>query len=360
MNFPRFRPAAGATAAFSLVAVLAAPAQAGTLRGTATYRERIALPPGAVFEVVIEDIARADAPATVIGRQRLAPAGQPPFRFAIPFDDSAVSPRGRYSLRATVRHRGQLLFTTDTVTPVLDGRTGPVELMLVKVPRGQPERSGPVAAVLGTLPASWRGDIPDAGGVSRWHVDLLPDRTYQLRQTFVGRPAPNRFDDIGRWRLEPGTNRLVLRGGREAPMFLQPVEEGTALRKLDLEGRPITSRHNDLLNRLPGPAPIDPSLQLQGMFTYLADAATIRLCATGQRLPVAMEGSYLDLERAYSRARQGQPAGRPMLVNLRGTITTRPSAEPGQPPRRTLVVERFINVQPGKGCPPALMAFEQR
>ena len=356
MNASRFPSAAGATAVACLLAVLAAPAHAGTLTGTATFRERIALPPGAEFEVVIEDIARADAPARVIGRQRLAPAGQPPFRFAIPYDDGAVSPRGRYSLRATVRHRGELLFTTDTVTPVLDGRPGPVRLLLVKVQKRQPDRSRPVSTVLGTLPASWQGDIPDAGGATRWHVDLAPDRTYQLRQTFLGRPEPNRFDDIGRWRLESGTDRLVLRGGREAPLFLQPIEAGKALRKLDLGGRPIDSRHNDRLDRLPGPAPIDPSLNLQGMFTYFADAASIRLCATGQRLPVAMEGDYLALERAYSGAQKGKPSGQPLLASLQGLITTRPSAEPGQPPRRTLVVQKFLQVWPQQGCPPSPMA----
>lgn len=340
----------------SCLAALAAPAQAGTVTGTATFRERIALPPEAEFEVVIEDIARADAPATVIGRTRLSPAGQPPFRFSIPYEDSAVTPRGRYSLRATVRHRGTLLFTTDRITRVLNGSDAPIELLMVKVGGAPAERGRTVATLLGTLPASWQGDIPDAGGASRWHVDLAPDRTYQLRQTFLGRPEPNRFDDIGRWRLESGTDRLVLRGGREAPLFLQPIEAGNALRKLDLEGKPIDSRHNDRLDRLPEPALIDPSLSLQGMFTYLADAATIRLCATGQQLPVAMEGDYLALERATTQARKGESAGQPLLASLQGLITTRPSAEPGQPPRRTMVVQKFIQVWPDQGCPPSPMA----
>jgi uncharacterized lipoprotein YbaY len=53
------------------------------ITGTALYRERIALPPGAVFEATLEDISRADAPAEILGRARLEPAGQPPFRFEI-------------------------------------------------------------------------------------------------------------------------------------------------------------------------------------------------------------------------------------------------------------------------------------
>ncbi len=331
-------PAAVASSLVASSLVMTAPAMAGTVSGTATFRERIALPPDAVFEVVIEDYARADAPATVIGRQRIAPAGQPPFRFSIPYKDSDVTPRGRYTLRATLRHQGRLLFSSDTITPVLSGQKQPVELLLKQVG-------------FGALPASWQGDIPGAGGAIRWHVDLAADGTYQLRQIFLNRPQPNAFDDIGRWRLEPGTGRLVLRGGREAPVFLQPLDAGAALRKLDLEGAPISSAQNDRLKRLPQPAPIDPRLQLTGMFTYMADAASIRLCATSQRLPVAMEGDFLALQRAYLQARPSDKPGQPLLVGLQGLITQRPSMEEGQPPRRTLVVEKFGTINPGQGCP---------
>jgi hypothetical protein len=87
------------------------------------------------------------------------------------------------------------------------------------------------------------------------------------------------------------------------------------------------------------------------MFRYLADAATIRLCATGARLPVAMEADYRRLERAYLKAQPADRRGQPLLVNLEGLITNRPSAEPGRPPQRTLVVERFVGVHPGQGCP---------
>jgi len=330
----------GLTTTVLAAAALVAPAQAGALSGTASYRERIALPPDAVFEAVLIDAAIADAPARELGRVRLQPAGQPPFRFTIPYRDSDVTPGGRYTVRATVRQGDRLLFTTDTFTPVLTG--GPSQpLNLVMVPVGI------------RLPASWRGDLPDAGGTTRWQVDLASDGSFQLRQSYLDRPAPNQFDDIGRWRLEPQTNRLVLQGGREAPLFFQPVGGGAQLRKLDLEGKPIQTRHNDLLQRLAAPEPIEPRLHLLGMFRYMADAARIRLCATGASLPVAMEGDYRRLEQAYLKALPAGGAGRPLLVNLEGQIANRPSAEPGRVPERTLVVERFVGVHPGKGCPQA-------
>ncbi|KEF41915.1 MAG: hypothetical protein ER33_08605 [Cyanobium sp. CACIAM 14] len=329
--------------------LLQAPVRAGSLSGTATYRERIALPADAVFEAVIEDIAVADALDRVIGRSRLQPAGQPPFRFTIPFDDGALSPRGRYAVRASVRQGERLLFTTDRITPVFDAASRPVSLLLVKVGSAGPSAAA-TRTVLGRLPASWRGDLPDAGGTSRWQVDLAADGSFQLRQTFLGRPRPNGFDAIGRWRLEAGGNRLVLQGGREAPLVLQPQRGGAVLRKPDQQGQPIRSRHNDRLLRLAAPEPIEPRLHLQGMFRYLADAPSIRLCATDALLPVAMTGDYRRLEQAYLSARPPGAPGRPLLVNLEGLIADRSSAEPGRVPVRTLVVERFLGVHLGRGC----------
>ena len=337
-------------AATGLVALtLAVPAHAGSLSGTATLRQPGALPPDAVFEAVLIDAAIADAPARELGRVRLQPAGQPPFRFTIPYRDSDVTPAGRYMVRATVRQGERLLFTTDTFTPVLEGGPSqPLTLQLVAVGTGRP----PLTSLpLGRLPASWRADLAFAGGRTRWQVDLLADGSFQLRQTFLDRPAQNRFDDIGRWRIEPGSNRLVLRGGLEAPLVFQPLEGGAALAKLDLQGEPLRSRQPDRLQRLATLQPIDPRLHLVGMFRYLADAANIRLCATGARLPVAMEADYRRLERAYLKAQPAGRTGQPLLVNLEGLITNRPSAEPGQPPQRTLVVERFVGVHPGRGCP---------
>ena len=85
----------------------------------------------------------------------------------------------------------------------------------------------------------------------------------------------------------------------------------------------------------------------------MADAATITLCADGGRLPVAMEAEYKALEAAYLKERR-QP-GQTQLVSLEGLIAPRPSMEAHQPPRLTLVVERFINVWPRESCGNALV-----
>jgi len=187
------------------------------------------LPADALFEAELQDISLADAPAVVLGRSRLDPAGQPPFRFRITYDRKALQPGHSYSVRATVRQRGRLLFTTDTVAPVFDGGSGPLRLSLVAVDDG------------------------------------------------------------------PQQNRLI-----------------------------------------------------HGLFTYMADAASFVACGDSRRLPVAMEGDYRQLERAYLRAVR-QP-GQPLLVSVRGQIRLRPSLEDSQPAQATLVVERFIAVAPGRSC----------
>ncbi len=323
---------------------------AGTLQGSAAYRERIALPPDAVFEAVLQDISRADAPAEVLGRAKIDPAGQPPFRFEIAYDDAAVQPRRRYAVRATVMHQGRLLFTTDRAYPVLAGGAAPLEMLLVAAGAGRPPspQKGSEAGGI-DLPASYEGELPGAsGGSVLWHLDLLPLGRYQLRTTYKDKPEPNRFDDIGRWRREPRTGRLFLRGGRETPVAFMPGDGGRTLRKVDTAGKPVASSPDDRLQRLPQPALIEPRLVLTGMFTYMADAAAITLCADGGRLPVAMEADYKALEAAYLKERQ-QP-GQALLVSLEGLIAPRPSMEANQPPRHSLVVERFINIWPRETC----------
>ena len=327
------------------------PVWAGTLEGTATYRERIALPPDAVFEAELQDVSRADAPATVLGRAAIGPAGQPPFRFEITYDDAAVQPRRRYVVRASVRHQGRLLFTTDRAYPVLGGGPdAPLRLVLVSASTGRrPALGTRSGAGKIDLPASYEGELPGAsGGFVTWHLDLLPLGRYQLRTTYKDKPEPNRSDDIGRWRREPDTGRLVLRGGRETPVAFMPDDDGRTLRKADAVGRPDASSHDHQLQRLPQPALIEPRLTLTGMFTYMADAAVITLCADGGRLPVVMEADYKALEAAYLKERQ-QP-GQALLVSLDALIAPRPSAEASRPPRLSLVVERFISIWPRESC----------
>lgn len=136
-----------------------APAQS-TLSGSATYRERIALPPAALFEVTLEDVSRADAPAEVIGRTRIESPGNPPIHFVIPYDPAKVSSQHRYVVRARITVDGALMFTTDTAYPVLaPGTPDAPELLLKRTSSGASVTVSAIENIewhlvrLGTMPA---------------------------------------------------------------------------------------------------------------------------------------------------------------------------------------------------------------
>jgi putative lipoprotein len=117
-----------------VLANMALPVFAGTVTGTAFYRERIALPPDAVFEVSLQDVSRADAAASIIGSASYTSAGTMPFAFTLHYDDKVILPGHNYAVRATIRHQGKLLFTTDTHVPAFASKEA-ITLKLVHVAR---------------------------------------------------------------------------------------------------------------------------------------------------------------------------------------------------------------------------------
>ncbi len=118
-------------------------APGASVSGTATYRERIALPPDAVFEAYLESVPGTDAPATVVASTRV-PSPSVPIAFSIDYDPARIDARQRYVVRGRIVAHGQLLFTSDSGHPVLgsDG-TRPVEMLLRRATagaRGEPRR----------------------------------------------------------------------------------------------------------------------------------------------------------------------------------------------------------------------------
>ena len=110
---------------------LVAPGTSALLKGTATYRERMAMPPNAVFEATLEDVSIADAKSEVIGRVRIERPGNPPIAFEIPYDPARIEPRRRYVVRARILVGDRLFVTTDTSHPVLTAvQSGELELLL--------------------------------------------------------------------------------------------------------------------------------------------------------------------------------------------------------------------------------------
>lgn len=248
------------TALPALAILAAAPALAGEITGEATYRERMMLPPGATFEAVLEDVGRADAPGIPLGKFGPAPASGPPFAYRIRFDDTAVrGPKHFYALRASILHRGRLLFTTtDRITPLATGPGGPI--VMRRVP-GEPSRQPPppaapassAAEALGT--AYWRltevngrriaggqpgeahlrfnvaeGRVAGSGGCNRITGGFSAGpgriRFRQMAGTMMACPGPamqteraflDALKQVARWRING--DRLTLANGRGRPIL---------------------------------------------------------------------------------------------------------------------------------------------
>ena len=100
-------------AAGTALPALAAPR---ALRGTVSYRERMALPPTAQVEVTLADVSLMDAPASVIARQSFTADGrQVPFAFSLTVDQRRLDPRHSYAVAARITDAsGKLMFITDT------------------------------------------------------------------------------------------------------------------------------------------------------------------------------------------------------------------------------------------------------
>jgi heat shock protein HslJ len=79
----------------------------------------------------------------------------------------------------------------------------------------------------------------------------------------------------------------------------------------------------------------------------MADAATFSLCLTGRSYPVAMEGAYIDADRAYLALEDRDP-GEEVLAVLEGTLAMRPAME--GPDRTHVVIDRFSRFAPGDTC----------
>lgn len=186
-----------------------------------------------------------------------------------------------------------------------------------------PSRGDRLMSPLGLLPASFTGQV----GGQAWQLDLLAMGRWQLRRGGT--------DSLGGYALEG--DRLSLQRPGEAPIELRLRPDGS----LRLPGGATLKRQADA-------APFEPRLVLAGLFTHLADASRLVLCADGRALPVQMAGDYLALERAYTAARPAP--GAPVWVQLEASIAPRPAMEAGRPPVQTLVVHRFDRADAQARC----------
>jgi len=100
------------------------------LHGTATYRERIKMSPGADVLVQLVDL---QARVGVIAMTRLEDVAGPPYRFALSYDPSRLQTGGQYQVQAElIGPDGERWMQAKA--PVTPRSASPVELLLMRTP----------------------------------------------------------------------------------------------------------------------------------------------------------------------------------------------------------------------------------
>lgn len=188
------------------------------INGTVSYRERMALPQGAVVAVRLEDQSRADAPAVTIAQTQVSPITQVPIPFTLSYDPAALKPGMRYGLRADIRAPdGQLMFVTDTFNAVDPAAIAPAyPLMLVRTGGAATAHADPWAA------AKARGVAFRAvGNEPGWHAEIgngmiVAVTDYGATRASVPLMPPTQLaDGSARYyaQTEASTLELILREG---------------------------------------------------------------------------------------------------------------------------------------------------
>ncbi len=331
------------------VPVLAAEAH---LAGSASLRQRAAIPANAVLDVLLEDVSRPDVPARTLGETRRTDPGASPIAFDIAYDPSAIRPEGTYSVRAQVLLDGRLIFASNPLNPVLT-HGAPTEARLWLAQVGEPPArrgGGPAdAAPEGLrLPASFEGQLPCADcKMVRVRLNLWPDKVFHLRRVWEGNGT--RRDSIGRWWVDPNSRIVHLRGDDEELQL--EILAPDRLRFLAKTPQAPVGKTDYVLTAAPTLHAFEPHLPLRGMVTWVGKEAKFTECLTGREYPILEDGDYEALEHAYLAA--GTETGAALMASFDGGILQEPTPEGV---RSEVLVERFVGVWPGETCERAASA----
>lgn len=104
-----------------------------------------------------------------------------------------------------------------------------------------------------------------------------------------------------------------------------------------------TKAQNDVNPSMSAKAP--ESKAFEGDFIYFADSANFSNYATTKSYPVAMEGAYLDVEKAYTAFNFAEPMK--VYLQVEGYLENRPGMEDGTT-NETLIITKMIGFDTNK------------
>lgn len=128
------------------------------LIGDVTYRERIALPPGATLTIELVDLALPDRPRLSV----TAPtgSGQVPLAFTFSIEDSLILPLHDYALNAEIAAEGFRMRNAEPVPVTPLAQTAPVHILVQRVAEAEDSAGEPAdPAEPALLNFTWRATI---------------------------------------------------------------------------------------------------------------------------------------------------------------------------------------------------------
>jgi putative lipoprotein len=105
------------------------------------------LPPDAVAEITVIDATVADAKAPSLATVAVPSNGaQVPLSFSLPYDATRIDKSHLYTIRASIKSKGEVLFTSDIARGVItQGNPSRVDLVLSRFDPGAASGSGDLA-----------------------------------------------------------------------------------------------------------------------------------------------------------------------------------------------------------------------
>ena len=180
----------------SFCAASAVPAQSGNnsaeptkiLRGSVSYRQRLALPPDAVVHVAIEDVSGPGGTPKPLAEAEIPTHGhQVPIKFEVRYDPADINPEHRYQLNAKITSGNRLMFTSTAAYPVLtqgapEGNVA-VDLEQVSAQYGQHPSDAAAPTRIALIGTEWtltelNGKAPES--LSRQAYIKLDDKTQRV------------------------------------------------------------------------------------------------------------------------------------------------------------------------------------
>ena len=195
-------------------------------------------------------------------------------------------------------------------------------------------------------PLHFLGLIPGANCNIQYQVNLFEDKTYFMRTVcFKDGVAGKNSDDIGTWGID-SKNRLQLLGTQETIRYFSLLSP-EYIELMDTNGTKIDSKSNYKLQLSNTAKTIEPRVDLQGMFSYMADAALLKECTTGLKFPIVFKEDYLALEKAYLKEKTSPNESLKVYIDAQISLRETMDSSVKKP---TIIVKKFHKLVPKEVC----------